>query len=363
MTTTQSTRHNLPLAAAELAQRICGAVVTFAVLIVGMFVNNTAMTPYYQALLIIATLLALILVRGPKASLDHTPSTFPAALVATAFSWVVVIGVLLLLGYATKTSSIFSRRLLLTWAVATPVLIATVRFLLTRKIASMSRKSATRRRAIIAGVNPLGESLASKLQNDPRFGLTLDGFFDDRGLERLGSRLEGQLLGKLVDLPDYVRRHRIDRIYIALPIRNIQRVSQLLDDLHDTTASIYYVPDVFVFDLIQCRTDEIDGMPVVALCETPFFGTRGLAKRLSDIFLASIILLAISPLLLMIAAIVKLTTPGSVIFKQRRYGLDGEEIVVYKFRTMYVSEDGGTIRQASRDDNRITPIGAFLRRY
>lgn len=362
MPTSLNTRHNLPIAAAGLALRVSGAVVASLALAVGMVANGTAMTPPYQALLIIATLLALICVRGPKPSIDHTPATFPTALTTTVLAWLIVLGVLLLLGYATKTSSEFSRRLILTWAVVTPVLIAAVRFWLSKLIVSMNRKTAIRRRAVIAGVNSLGESLAAKLQADPRFGLTLDGFFDDRGLERLGNRLKGQLLGRLMDLPNYVREHRIDRIYIALPIRNLERVSQLLDELHDTTASIYYVPDVFVFDLIQCRTDEIDGMPVVALCETPFFGARGLAKRLSDILLASIILVAISPILITIAAIIKLTTPGSVIFKQRRYGLDGEEIIVYKFRTMYVSEDGGDIRQASREDNRVTPFGAFLRR-
>ena len=152
-------------------------------------------------------------------------------------------------------------------------------------------------------------------------------------------------------------------IFIVLPIRNIQRVTELLDQLHDTTASIYFVPDVFVFDLIQCRTTEIDGMPVVALCETPFQGVPGMIKMVSDYAIASIVLLLTAPLMILIAITIKLTSPGSVIFKQRRYGLDGQEIVVYKFRTMTVSEDSGEIRQATRNDKRITRVGAFLRKY
>jgi putative colanic acid biosynthesis UDP-glucose lipid carrier transferase len=171
------------------------------------------------------------------------------------------------------------------------------------------------------------------------------------------------LIGKLAELPEYVRSNSIDLIYIALPIRNIQRVTELLDALRDTTASIYYAPDVFVFDLIQCRTDDIDGLPVVALCETPFFGSRGVIKRASDIIIASITLILISPFLLLISLAVKATTPGTVIFKQRRYGLDGREIVVYKFRTMRVSEDSDSVKQATRNDNRVTPVGAFLRKY
>jgi putative colanic acid biosynthesis UDP-glucose lipid carrier transferase len=140
------------------------------------------------------------------------------------------------------------------------------------------------------------------------------------------------------------------------------RILELLDDLRDTTTSIYFVPDFFVTDLIQGRIDMVCGMPVVAVCETPFRGGDGLVKRASDIVLATLIVLMISPLLVAIAAGVKLTSPGPVIFKQRRYGLDGAEILVYKFRSMTVCEDGDSIRQAQKGDNRITPFGAFLRR-
>jgi putative colanic acid biosynthesis UDP-glucose lipid carrier transferase len=136
----------------------------------------------------------------------------------------------------------------------------------------------------------------------------------------------------------------------------------LLDDLRDTTASIYYVPDIFVFDLIQARSGEIHGIPVVAMCETPFYGYRGVTKRLTDIGLSVVILLLFLPLLLLIAVLVKISSPGPVIFKQRRYGLDGREIAVYKFRTMSVTEDGDEIRQASKADSRITRIGGILRR-
>jgi len=122
------------------------------------------------------------------------------------------------------------------------------------------------------------------------------------------------------------------------------------------------VPDIFVFDLVQARSGEIQGIPVVAMCETPFYGYRGVAKRLTDIVLSVMILLLLLPLLAIIALLVKWSTPGPVIFKQRRYGLDGREIAVYKFRTMRVTEDGEHIRQASRSDARITPVGALLRR-
>jgi putative colanic acid biosynthesis UDP-glucose lipid carrier transferase len=140
------------------------------------------------------------------------------------------------------------------------------------------------------------------------------------------------------------------------------RIVKLCNELRDTTASIYFVPDIFVFDLIQGRMDSIGGIPVMAVCETPFFGVNAMVKRISDIVLATLILILISPVLLAIAAIVKLTSPGPALFKQRRYGLDGREVIVYKFRSMRVAEDGPVVKQATKDDPRVTPFGAFMRR-
>jgi putative colanic acid biosynthesis UDP-glucose lipid carrier transferase len=187
------------------------------------------------------------------------------------------------------------------------------------------------------------------------------GYFDDRRSERLGRAGRGSNLGSLSELADFVKAHHVDLIYIALPMASQPRILRLLEDLHDTTASIYFAPDVHLFDLVQARVDTVGGLPVVAVRETPFYGTDGLVKRASDIVLASVFLVLASPLMLAIAAGVKLSSPGPALFTQRRYGLDGREIVVYKFRSMSVTEDGAVIRQATRADPRVTRFGAFLR--
>ena len=356
-------RQDLPIGLAALLQRVSAAVIAFAALRIGMLVFDVPLSDAYQALLIIVMLLALILFRGSPTTDLHVPPKFWNTAISVFWSWAILFAALLVLGYATKTSSIYSRRLLFSWALIAPLLILGARLLLDRLLVRMWRARVARRRVVIAGVNEHAQLLAAKLKSSPHLGLILDGHFDDRGPERLGEMQPERMLGKLADLPGYVRAHRIDLIYITLPMRNIKRVTELLDELHDTTASIYYVPDVFVFDLIQCRTDEIEGLPVVALCESPFYGSRGVVKRASDFVFALGILLLISPILLLIALAIKLTTPGSVIFKQRRYGLDGREITVYKFRTMSVSEDGSEVRQATKGDQRVTRVGAFLRRF
>ncbi len=189
------------------------------------------------------------------------------------------------------------------------------------------------------------------------------GFFDDRSVERLGLPANGELLGGLSELPTYVQTHKTDVIFISLPMRQVQRVVDLLDELRDTTASIYFVPDIFVMDLIQSRTADVSGVPVVAMCETPFQGSRGVIKRMMDVSISVVALILLAPFLVVVGLLIKLGSPGPIIFRQRRYGLDGQIIDVYKFRTMSVTEDGARIQQATRDDVRITPIGKFLRRY
>ena len=169
-------------------------------------------------------------------------------------------------------------------------------------------------------------------------------------------------MGGVKDVTQFVKQEQVNVIYISLPITAQSRIHDLFDSLRDTTVSIYYLPDVFTFDLIQAKTLNMQGIPMIALCESPFDSISALTKRLYDFALSLLILLILSPLLLIIAVSIKLTSPGPILFQQRRYGLDGEEINVYKFRSMSVCENGAKVTQATRNDPRITRVGAFLRR-
>jgi putative colanic acid biosynthesis UDP-glucose lipid carrier transferase len=215
---------------------------------------------------------------------------------------------------------------------------------------------------VIVGMNTQGLALARRIGGTPYSRIEVSGFFDDREPHRLDNAAGYQLLDKLQGLPAFVKEHGIQIIYLSLPMASQPRIVQVLDGLKDTTASIYFVPDMFFTDLIQGRTASVCGMPVISVCETPFRGPDGALKRVSDIAISLVILALISPVLLILALAVKYTSPGPIIFKQHRYGLDGEKIVVYKFRSMKVTEDDGDIRQAQRGDARITPLGAFMRR-
>jgi putative colanic acid biosynthesis UDP-glucose lipid carrier transferase len=362
MLTNGSNRPGFPYIIRGLLQRVAAAAISVASLRLTMLAYGINLTEAYQALMIITALIALMLFSNLGENTYELRPKFLNHSLSVAGRWALLIAILLLLGYATKTSSIFSRKTLFTWFIVTSPIIVIAQFGINLILSRIALSTGATRCAVIAGAGDLGHRLASKIRSSAFSGMTVEGFFDDRGADRLGTATPLPLLGKLDELPDYVRKHKIDVIFITLPIRNIQRVTDLLDRLHDTTASIYMVPDVFVFDLIQCRTSDIDGLPIVALCETPFQGVPGVIKALSDYAIATTVLLITSPLMIAIAIAIKFTSPGSVIFKQRRYGLDGREIIVYKFRTMTVSEDSDKVVQATPDDERVTKIGKFLRK-
>jgi putative colanic acid biosynthesis UDP-glucose lipid carrier transferase len=276
--------------------------------------------------------------------------------------WAIVVAILLFLGYATQLTGNFAQQVILAWFAATPfvLLVGTngVRSIVRRAVVT----GAIARSAIVVGANELGRELASRVRKDQYSGVNIRGHFDDRDSARLTGLEPGELLGKVEDAPDFVKRNGIDCVYIALPIAAQPRIVDLINALRDSTASVYFIPHLFVFDLIQARVDAVNGIPVVAVCETPIFGVNALMKRAFDLVMASLILLTIWPLLLLIGIAVRLTSAGPVIFKQRRYGLGGEEIIVYKFRTMTVQEDSAEIIQARQGDKRVTSSGAWLRR-
>ena len=284
------------------------------------------------------------------------------AAVDIASSWLVLLSILALCAYATRSLHYFENDVLLAWAVSTPVLQWLATWLGRTIVRRRAARPESRRTAVIVGASALGVKVARALQGGDNAGVEFVGFFDDRTDGRIDEAAKSMVLGKLSEVAAYTTERRVREVYITLPLGSQPRIVELLEQLQDTTASLFFVPDVFGISIIQGRLQDMNGVPVVGICETPFTGTNELVKRISDIIIASIIIILISPLLLAIAIGVKLSSPGPVLFKQRRNGLDGHEIVVYKFRSMRTMEDGEVVRQATRNDPRVTPFGGFLRR-
>ncbi len=274
--------------------------------------------------------------------------------------WACVAALLLLAGHLLEIAGRFPRNLILAWFIATPFTLAGAHAAARKATGRMMRRAVAQRRLVIVGANRIGCELAARLKEEPWLG-GFEGFFDDRRVERLPRECRSSLLGHFADLPEYARRNIVHVIYVCLPISGRPRIRRLLDALGDTTASIYFVPDLSPFDLMQARFGEIRGMPFFAVRETPFCGMAGVLKRASDLALAMAMLPMVLPLSAAIAIFVRRSSSGPVLFRQRRCGLDGREFTVYKFRTMTVGEDGD-VRQATREDPRVTRVGSFLRR-
>jgi putative colanic acid biosysnthesis UDP-glucose lipid carrier transferase len=229
-----------------------------------------------------------------------------------------------------------------------------------RTLRRMGRNS---RSAVILGAGDLGEKLIGVIQENHWIGYRVLGFFDDDP-QKVGTKIGGVAVRNTLEkAAAFVNLRGVDDVFIALPLRNENRIREVFSMLGDTTTNVYLLPDVFNFHLLQLNMTELAGLPLINLNGTPLNGTsNNLIKWVEDKVLALVILILISPLLVLIAAMVKLSSPGPVFFKQRRYGAKGEEVVIYKFRSMSVCEDGREVPQARKCDPRVTKIGAFLRR-
>jgi putative colanic acid biosynthesis UDP-glucose lipid carrier transferase len=276
--------------------------------------------------------------------------------------WIVTAVILVLLASLSGFTAHYSQNVVMVWFIATPVVLVVSHLAARRLMADPERDIDEVRSAVIIGANQASQRFAETVEHHPHLFMSVHGYFDDRSEDRWPADLRQPMLGKVADVCAYVRQHHIRMVFISQPISADPRVVKLLDELQDTTASVYFLPNIYVFDLMQARFDNIGGMPVIAICESPFTGFNAFVKRASDIVLAACISLLLLPVMAVIGMAVKLGSRGPMIFKQRRYGLHGEEIIVYKFRSMTVAEDGDNVVQAKKNDQRITPIGGFLRR-
>jgi putative colanic acid biosynthesis UDP-glucose lipid carrier transferase len=279
-------------------------------------------------------------------------------------AWLGVITLLLLAAFLTKTSAVYSRKMMGTWVILAPTLLWAWRLVMRVMLQEARVRGYNSRNAAIVGVSVLGERLAARIAASPWMGVRLVGFYDDRSSSRLEATNLSQidLRGGLDALVEQARRREVDMVYIALPPRAEPRINALIRRLSDTTVSVYLAYDFGGYDLLSARWSSVADVPVMSVVEDPFHGVDGLVKRIEDIVMAGIILAMISGPMAFIALAIRLTSRGPIFFRQRRYGLNGEEIRVLKFRTMTVCEDGDQVVQAKNGDARVTRLGAFLRR-
>ena len=315
----------------------------------------------YQLALLLAALLTLLVFPAMKVYRSWRGGGLPEEFGRIAAAWLLVLLLLAFVAFAAKTSEQFSRVWLFSWAVGGWLLVISCRLLIRQLLRTLRRHNFNSRRVLVIGAGEQGLRVQQRLNNADWTGLQVIGFLDDKVTKSPQGR--PPILGRIDDIGTLCTSARVDEIWIALPLRYEQRVRDILAQLRYSTVSIRYVPDLFSFQLLNSAMTEIGGMPVFDICTTPIVGINSVVKYLEDHILAVLILILVSPLMLIIAVGIKLSSPGPVLFRQWRHGWAGKPFEVYKFRTMVThQESGDSVTQASRNDPRVTPLGRVLRR-
>lgn len=279
-------------------------------------------------------------------------------------AWTVSYICLMILGTLTRTSETFARSSIIAWYFVGGLFVLSAHVAVRVILDSLGRRGIGLRKAAIVGSNRLGLEIAKNSLVSTESGLKVVGFFDDRGDGRRSEHEENQppFLGDCNRLMEMIATGEIDTVLITLPMRAEKRIQSVLDRLANTTASAYIVPDFFVFELLHSRWTHVGGLPVVSVFESPMYGVDGWLKRALDLSISLIGVVLVSPILLICGLLVKFSSPGPVFFLQKRYGLDGKEILVWKFRSMFTCDNGPVVKQATKNDPRITRVGAVLRK-
>lgn len=278
----------------------------------------------------------------------------------TIFStWALTCCAILALVFLGKFATNLSRVSILAWMILTPLMLVGERTLLRYTLRRLRKVGINTRSVAIVGGGKSASRLVDVILSSPWMGLNIEGVYDDGNTQlQNATYLQNRTIETLLQR---VQDGEVDCVYIAYPMRLEEKISHLVDRLADSTVSVHIVPDIFVSELFRARWQSLGGIPLVSVFESPIYGSNSFLKRLEDIVLGSLILLLISPLMVAIALAVRLTSSGPALFKQRRYGLNGRVIEVWKFRSMKVQEDGLNVPQARRIDPRVTKLGAFLR--
>lgn len=280
----------------------------------------------------------------------------------SAYCWFVSCSLTLMMGFFIVEAVSQPTSTILAWFASSAGALLSWRFVMRKFLFKIRQSGMNTRQAIVIGATKTGYSLAHQIVDNEQLGINFQGMFDDRAEDRLPHKFKNQVLGGIEDAIEMARANKVDYIYIALPMSAENRIRDILEKCADTTANVYIIPNFFIYNLMNARWQSIGSVQALSVYDTPFQGASDLLKRAEDIVLSSIILLMLTLPMLCIAAAVKLTSPGPVIFKQKRYGLDGKQILVYKFRSMKVQDNGPVVKQATKNDPRITKLGSFLRR-
>jgi putative colanic acid biosynthesis UDP-glucose lipid carrier transferase len=352
--------------AISLAHRLLDLIViSGTAYLAGSAIAGAPMKPEHWVIVFLALLIFHFLTEMNQMYLSWRGERISNELIKVSTYWVLTYSTVFMVDYFFFNQSFLTSSTMKAWLALSLIGLCGYRALLRSVMHSLRKAGFNTRRVAIVGADKIGQRLAHTIDRAPWMGLQLLGFYVESPAEHpeLNRSEPGfSIRGNLEQLVNDARAGYIDKVYITLSMAHESRINWLVQELSDTTASVYIIPDVFMFHLLHARSESIDGLPSISIFDTPMDGASLIVKRVEDIVLSSIILALISIPMLIIAIGIKITSPGPVFFRQKRYGMDGKPIEVWKFRSMKVMENGEKVTQATKNDTRITPFGSFLRR-
>ena len=324
----------------------------------GLYHSDFVLPDYYTAALIFASLLILIIFPNFGLYLSWRGKNKLSRAINILYAWGCVLAVLLIFGFFNKNSVAFSRIWFLAWSLVSFAYFIFYRTVLDLFLNHLRKKGINRKKVAIFGAGEVGKDIHLKIKSDYESGFDIVAFFDDNQ-EVQGSILDGVKVFKPEDLTEKVES--CHELWVALPLRAEKRVLEVLFQIRHLTTIVRYIPDIYNFRLLNHKITEIAHIPMIEINGTPLTASGITLKRIEDIILSIIILLIVSPIMLLISILIKVTSKGPILYKQERHGWNGKTIKVYKFRSMSVTESNDEFVQAQKNDSRITPIGKILR--
>ena len=345
------------------AYRMADVLIILLVLLAAVRLNGLELSPSYMVAGLIAVCVFLLVSESLELYRSWRSASVTNMLSMMTLAWLTACAGVLLAAFSLKVSESFSRIAIGAWMLSTLLALFAWRLFVRNVLSTLRRRGLNSRRVVIVGVNASGWRMRQQIKDMPQLGYRFMGFFDDRSPERVKTEFpEAVLQGSIEELIQRAKDDEFDVIYIALPLKAQKRIAEILERCGDTTASVHLIPDFFVYNLLHARLCQVGSMQTLSVYETPVSGVNDVLKRMFDIVFSLCVLSVIAIPMLVIAAIVKITSPGPAIFKQLRYGLDGRSIEVWKFRSMSTMDNGSEVKQATKGDARITPVGAFIRK-
>ncbi|MCY4178142.1 MAG: undecaprenyl-phosphate glucose phosphotransferase [Endozoicomonadaceae bacterium] len=283
-------------------------------------------------------------------------SVFPKVIISWMISWMVLIVALFLL----KKSELFSRFVLALWAFNSLIVAIIAKIVIRHLILKIIKKLIAPKKIAIVGVSGFNNKLAS-LINKKIINIQIEFFhFETEELEQKVNN--SSVNNKLKKLLENAKKCKYAEIYICLPLKEEVMIKLLLDQLNDTSAVVKLMPDIFKFNLMYNKITDMGGVPVFSVYDTPLNAAGNkIIKRMFDLFLSMIILILISPVILLIAIGIKISSPGNIFYRQTRIGWHGKKFTMLKFRSLPMDTEKSTLRWGNGKDKTKTKFGKFIR--